>query len=65
VSFFESANEVLDKAAAEGGRGAAKIGQGAEASCQGQLWAEWHKMRPEQRARLLEGMLKVGAGRGV
>jgi hypothetical protein len=66
VGFFESLNEALDKAAAEGGRDGAKMGKGAEASGQGHLWAEWHKMRPEQRVRLLEGMLKVrGRPQGV
>ncbi|KAI8466609.1 MAG: hypothetical protein J3K34DRAFT_483969 [Monoraphidium minutum] len=59
ADFFESVNEVLDKQAAEGGRGAARMGAGAAASGQGQLWAEWPRMRPEQRAKMLEEMLKV------
>jgi len=61
VDFFDSVNEVIEKAAAEGGRDAAKMGQGAALSGQGQLWAEWHKMRPEARVKLLEEMLKVRA----
>ncbi|KIY96358.1 hypothetical protein MNEG_11603 [Monoraphidium neglectum] len=59
VDFFDSLNELLDKKAAEGERGGARMGQGAAASGQGQLWAEWPRMRPEQRAKLLEEMLKV------
>lgn len=66
MDFFDSLNELLDKKAAEGERGGARMGQGAAASGQGQLWAEWPRMRPEQRAKLLEEMLKVGAwGLGV
>jgi hypothetical protein len=59
MSFFESVNEVLEKQALDGSRDSSKMGAGAAASGQGQLWAEWHKMRPEHRARLLEEMLKV------
>lgn len=52
-------NEVLDRQAADGGRATPKMGAGAETSGQAHLWAEWHRMRPDARAKLLEQMLKV------
>ncbi|GBF98576.1 hypothetical protein Rsub_11301 [Raphidocelis subcapitata] len=58
--FFATVEEALQKQSESGARPpGAGMGRGAAGSGQGHLWAEWGRLRPEQRARLLQEMLTV------